>query len=246
MEKILAHATEADSEIAAGSREPSPVTGEGRRLGDSSHNGSSSAYPVGRVHLVGDGGSLLSPNQDRHQETGSLQKSIETVSNSNDDLPSYSEYEPTAHAIPIPTPSPPIPVGDEGVDMDYEPGGYGQWAMVREQSWGFNQLPAQSMQPPNSDVDDMFGAERNSSNDSTRVEGNAGSVASDEGFQDTPMFSDANQDEGNVRSMRESAPAPDFVPAVAVTQDVDDEDDLPVAELHAGDDGDLTFTNVDK
>jgi len=93
------------------------------------------------------------------------------------------------------------------------------------------------MQPPNSDVDDMFGAERNSSNDSTRVEGNAGSVASDEGFQDTPMFSDANQDEGNVRSMRESAPAPDFVPAVAVTQDVDDEDDLPVAELHAGDDG---------
>ena len=213
------------------------MAGEGRRLGDSSHNGLSSAYPAGRVHLVGDGGSLLNPSHGPHHETveaGSLQKSIETPttlrnSHDNEELPTYSTVYDLGTgqttSFPLDLVSPATPVTDEGVEMNYDD----QWGMVQEQGWSFNHLNNQ--QPPNSDADDMFGADRNSvgSNDSTRVEGNAGSVNSDEGYQDTPMFSDANvQDDAHVRSMRESAPAPDYVP---VTQEADDDEDLPVVEI---------------
>ena len=239
IEQMLAQVTEADSEAPAGSRDVSPMAGEGRRLGDSSHNGSSSAYQAGRVHLVGDGGSEhLSPNQDRLQGTqaGSLQKSIETTQQCHDeDLPAYSvEYELSGgqmQTMPKDSLSPPTP--DEAVDMDYDDAAtyHQQWGVVNEQSWSFNQLPNQSAQPPNS-VDDMLADNRSvGSNDSTRVEGNAGSDI-DEGYQDTPMFSDTPQDDTQMRSMRESAPPPtEFVP-VKVSQE-DDDDDLPVHEIPA-------------
>ena len=236
---MLAQAAEADSEEQAGSRDPSPVAGEGRRLGDSSHNGSSSAYQVDRAHLVGDGGSAhhnQSLGQLQGTRPGSLLKSIETTQQSNDDeeLPAYAEYELSSGQMgPMPKDSLSPPTPDEAVDMDYdaETSYQQQWGMIKEPTWSFQDVPIQSAQHPNSDVDDMF-AERRSigSNDSTRVEGNPGSDV-DEGYQDTPMFSDAPQDDTQMRSMRESAPPPvEYVP-VKVTQEIDDDDDMPVIEI---------------
>jgi hypothetical protein len=248
LEKILATAAEADSDEPAGSREPSPVAGEGRRLGDSSHNGSSSAYPVGRAHLVGDGGSLHIPNQGPRHGPESLQRSIETQRNSNDDLPTYSvEYSfdgGTMQTLPKDSMSPPTPPNeneDEAVDMDFDGATYtAQWGMVErgmvEQGWSFSNLQNQSAQPPNSDADEMFGdADRNSSNDSTKVEGNAGSEVSDEGYEDTPMFSDANVADDANRGMRESAPPPmedgPHAVNVEVMADGEDDEELPVVEI---------------
>jgi hypothetical protein len=127
-------------------------------------------------------------------------------------------------------------VEDPAIDMDYDQqGGYTeQWGMV-EQGWSFSQLNNnQATQPPNSAADDMFG-ERASmgSNDSTRVEGNVGSDV-DEGFEeDNPIFSDAHQEDVQMRTFRESAPAPDYddLPSVTVSQELDDDEELPVMEI---------------
>jgi hypothetical protein len=238
---------EADSEHEAGSREPSPRAGEGRRLGDSSHIGSSSAYQAGRAHLVGDGGSgLASLSPDQHHGTqggSSLRRSIEIQETEADEgLPGYSvedtvDYELSGGRMRSVVRSSPG-MNDEGVDMDYDgPDTYqSQWGMVQQPpTWGFEQLGGQAgHQPPNSDADDMF-ADKGSvgSNDSTRVEGNTGSDV-DEGFQDTPMWSDANTQDGTgMRSMRESAPPPmDRVTEVKVTaQEADDDDDFPIVEI---------------
>ncbi len=235
---MLAQAVEADSEEPAGSRDPSPVAGEGRRLDDSSHIGSSSAYPVDRAHLVGDGGSAhhnQSQGQLRGTRPESLLRSIETIQQSNDEeeLPAYAEHELSGGQMQPASKncsSPAIP--DEAVDMEYDDGAsyQQQWGMIREPSWGFNHLSNQSAPHPNSDVEDMFADKSVRSNDSTRVEGNAESDV-DEGYQDTPMFSDAPQDDTQMRSMRESAPPPtEFVP-VKVSQEMSDDEDLPVHEI---------------
>lgn len=233
---MLAQATDADSEGPPGSRDPSPVAGEGRRLGDSSHNGSSSAYQVDRAHLVGDGGSahpIQSQGQLQGTRPGSLLKSIENTQQSNDDeeLPSYAEYDLSGGQMIGPMPQGP-PTPDEAVDMDYDAENtyQQQWGMV-EPSWSFQHLPNQYAQHPNSDNEDMFADNKSiGSNDSTRVEGNPGSDV-DEGYQDTPMFSDAPQDDTQMRSVRESAPPPaEYVP-VEIRHDMDDDDDMPVVEI---------------
>jgi hypothetical protein len=239
LQQLLENA-EADSEMPAGSRDPSPVAGEGRRLGDFSQNLNGSSSASGRGHLVGDGGSgLIGPSLGPHRETvhqggSSLRNSIETPE--NDDPPIYA-YEDTAMmSVPKDSLSPATPeVEDQAIDMDYDQqGSYtDQWGMV-EPGWSFNRLNNQAAQPPNSDADDMF-AERASmgSNDSTRVEGNVGSDV-DEGFEeDNPIFSDAHQEDIEMRTFRESAPAPDYddLPAVTVSQELDDDDELPVVEI---------------
>ncbi|KAK5946705.1 hypothetical protein PMZ80_000848 [Knufia obscura] len=93
LEQIL---TEAGSDETMNSRDASP-SGEGRRLGGSSHNGSSSAF--GQPHHVGDGGSannqqkMKGLSQDQEQDGHMIFHGPEIPSNlsSSDALPSYGD-----------------------------------------------------------------------------------------------------------------------------------------------------------
>ena len=211
LEEILdaSNDAEADSDMPENSRDSSPVTGEGRRLGDSSHSGLSSAFAVGQAHRVGVGGSAMeedSQDQDLLAGNGSRPKLMGPVM-SGDDLPAYPE--------------------DEAVSMDYPVLGPG---------WGFDRLG--QTQAPAPSEDGMFG-DKGSSNDSTRVEGDAGSpVHSLLELDETPIYSEGlTGDEFASRNLRESAPPPQ-IPGMMD----DGDDDPPVVELRANPDNDeLTF-----
>lgn len=214
---------EADSENPQASREPSPVTGEGRRLGDFSHNGSSSALTAGQGHRVGVVGSAMeeeNQNQDLQAETASLPRLIGPTI--NDELPSYSEHEM-------------LDDGDEGVDLAYGPNPIHHLPWTGG-NWSFENINTQTRIAVPSE-DGMFGDSR-SSNDSTRVEGGIGSshhsltAMDDLDEVDNPIYSEPvmNEDYGN-RSMRESAPPPEIPGMNDMTNE--DEDDLPVMELKA-------------
>ena len=232
--------------MAQDSRDASPVTGEGRRLDDSSHNGLSSALQVGRGHRVGagPGGSALGGSQ----QTRGLLAATESpptsmvglVANSggDDTLPDYTESA--------------IDDTDEGIaDMTSA-----SFAWDPPESWSFKGLK----QPVNSEDGELF-PERRSSNDSTRVEGgNASpshSFGSEEGSihhhaddSDPPLYSSQagpimhHEDFVQGRGARESAPPPDEVsmemgsgrgmsmPMDMKMEDEDDDDPL-VMELQA-------------
>ena len=239
---MLVH--EPESEFApTTSRETSPHhasgSGEGQRLGDSSHNGSSSAYQVGQAHLVGDGGedTVASRDQSLEMTAGGARRSIEAnqqMNDRDDDLP-----PPYGEVLP-----------DEGVSMDYDTDANTQPVWEVDPGWGWDHLEKTGggggimrMVPPNSE--NRFGdKEETGSNDSTRVEG------SDVEVDDAPVWSDGV----SARGMRESAPPPQQVDTEMVsipiirTEEVDDEDDeeLPVAELHAGEDGVVDVRHVPK
>ena len=231
----LSNNAEADSEMPQGSRDPSPVSGEDRRLGDSSHNGLSSAFTVGQGHRVGAGGSAL---EEENQSRGLLAGAdspprLIGPAISEEVLPGYGEATADDH---------PMIMHDEGVDIDYAPANSGYpWETSGQPTWGFGRLGTQGM-TVNSEEDAMFD-DKGSSNDSTRVEGNAGSPAQSlmGEMEDLgePIYSEpVTGDEYGNRSMRESAPPPE-----APGANDDDEDELPVMELQAdpAHDGELTF-----
>ncbi|EXJ89204.1 hypothetical protein A1O3_02270 [Capronia epimyces CBS 606.96] len=219
--------TEADSEVPAESPDSSPVTGEGRRLGDSSHNGLSSAYTAGQGHRVGAGGSAA--------EEGSQDQ----------DLLVGDESPPRLLGPPADDELPPYQVAltdDEGVVMEEN-------VPLWQQTWGFDGLASGSRVPAPSEDGGMFG-DKDSSNDSTRVEGNVGSPAHSlldldvaEDMND-PIYSEpiTHEDYGR-RIVRESAPPPE-VPDMMN----DDEDDPPVMELQAdpANNDELVFNPVTK
>lgn len=135
-------------------------------------------------------------------------------------------------------------VADEG----YHEGDESQYGPTwgNHPGWGFELLNSQGQQPHNSDNDEeMFGD--TASQDSTRVAGGGSAAAED----DEPMFSDApiigpdEESESRLRSIRESAPPPDLVINPPMYGEDDDDEELPVAELHPGDDGkmDVSYTN---
>ena len=217
----------ADSELPQDSRDSSPVTGEDRRLGDSSHNGLSSAFTVVHGHRVGVGGSAVEEeNQAQDLLVGHESPSKLMGQTANDALPGY--HDATTE--------------DEGVGgMDFN------WP---SQSWGFNRLPMAAQRAPAPSEDGMFG-DKGSSNDSTRVEGNAASPPrslpdmddlDNDGLTDPPIYSEPimHDDYGN-RSTRESAPPPQFSGMVT-----DDDNDPPVMELQAdpANNDELTFSQV--
>lgn len=218
----------ADSEVPQDSRDSSPVTGEGQRLGDSSHNGLSSAFTVGHGHRVGVGGSAV---EEENQPRGLL---------AGPESPSKL-MEQTTHEEPLPGYSDAV-AEDEGVGgMEFT------WS---QEPWGFNRM--QQRAPAPSEEEGMF-EDRGSSNDSTRVEGHAASPANslpplEDAENDDPtdpqIYSEhiVNEDYGN-RSMRESAPPPQFAEMVQ-----DDDNDPPVVELQAdpANDGELIFSPVAK
>lgn len=194
MEEILdaQNDAEADSEMPETSRDSSPVTGEGRRLGDSSHSGLSSAFAVGQVHHVGvDGSAMDEDNQDQDllADNASQSRMIGPIL-PGDELPGYPE--------------------DEGVSMEYP---------FSQPSWSFDRIG--QTQAPAPSEDGMFG-DKGSSNDSTRVEGDTGSPApSLPALDEEPIFSEPISGEDfSSRATRESAPPPE-IPGV-MDDDEDD------------------------
>lgn len=208
---MLAEA-EAEEQMA-GSRDASP-SGEGRRLDDSSHNGSSSAFPAVQGHRVGDGGLAVLRNREipQDQDLGNPSR----MSEIHDDLPTYDQATTGADDDML---------LDETVSM-----GPTSDIWNREPGWGWGNLAMEGIAGHNSsDVDA----------ESTRGEGisrtsSLGDVS--ESFIHSEDVGDYQQ-----RSMRESAPAPD-VPAVSIEPANNDDDDLPVAELRADDNtGEMQF-----
>ena len=104
---------EADSEVQSDSREPSPPAGEGRRLGGSSHNGSSSAFAPDQARRVGDGGLQTE------------QKMLHEVPLTDDGLPSYTDSGRDEMISP-----PPSEMIADSVEAWTETGD--PWAMVTE------------------------------------------------------------------------------------------------------------------
>jgi ubiquitin carboxyl-terminal hydrolase 4/11 len=245
--------TNADSEAAQAnpSREPSPHSGEGRRLGDSSHNGSSSAFAAGQTHRVGDGGPATTKITNMRwttgapQEDGSPLKSVETT-NDDDSLPPYSETEPDPGGM--------MQHFSRNMSEGFEIDGptYGPHAPWHDSSaWSFGNVKPQGPAPsPDLDAtvddEDLF-----QDSASTKVEdgdddsgrGSPIDWPASDGEIDSGVLDLMDTSGGGGRCMRESAPPPDGMdvdvkerPIIMVTPDPiadDDEDELPIAELHA-------------
>jgi ubiquitin carboxyl-terminal hydrolase 4/11/15 len=240
----------ADSEDAQqqGSRDPSPQSGEGRRLGDSSHNGSSSAFRAGQAHRVGDGGSAITKSVTTRGMTGVLLedgsplKSVEQTSNDDEELPGYRSPSPNGLSQHFTRNMSEGYEHDEGIDtsMDSAPV-YGPTAPWHSTGWAFSHLKQHRASPdPDAIDEDLF-----HDTASTKVEGGEGSGAgslvdwsASEGELD-PGVRDLVDFQAHGRGMRESAPPPDAmevdedVPHFVVPPDVpgDDDEDLEVAEL---------------
>ena len=179
---------------------------------------------------MGDGGEdkVASRDQSLEMTAGGALRSIEASQNEpDDDLPP--------------------PYGDdEAVSMEYDADANTQPVWEAEPGWSFDHLQMTGggggimrMVPPNSE-NRFDEKEETGSNDSTRVEG------SDVEVDDAPVWSDGV----SARGMRESAPPPQVdtemvsIPIIR-TEEVDDEDEeLPVAELHAGEDGAMDVKHV--
>ena len=258
LEKILdvINTPPADSNSQPPSRDASP-SGEGRRLGDSSHNGSSSAFAAGQTHRVGDGGPAITKTMKSRgltgvpPEDGGPLKSVEMTSNEDDELPGYTPagYDPSGVEQHF---SRNMSDGfdhndDSGVDTDGPT--YGPPAPWHRNNWSFNTMGTQmAAAPPGSPDPDAGDEDIFQDSASTKVEGGDDSdvheswPASDDEM-DSHVHGLMNTSGGARRSTRESAPPPDSMDVDSAEQPVhivppvgDDEDeDLPVVELHAGD-----------
>jgi ubiquitin carboxyl-terminal hydrolase 4/11/15 len=231
----------ADSESRPTSRDASP-SGEGPRLGDSSHNGSSGAFTAaGQVRHVGDGGSAPMQIPGAYHEVESLERSSVQVDD-NEILPGYEDMQMIGPQQL--QPSHMDLDGDEGIDVsfpvnvpwDYPPG------------WGFDALtsgraaPSQMTAVPpgsldfNQDADIEEGLFGNGDGASMKAEGGDGSSAGNMSDPDETMKSVEDFDESAAsplirRSERESAPPPHVIGGD------EEEDELPVVELRVDDDG---------
>jgi ubiquitin carboxyl-terminal hydrolase 4/11 len=236
----------ADPDSRPTSRDASP-SGEGPRLGDSSHNGSSSAFTAtGQVRHVGDGGPAPMQIPGAYQEDESLGRS-----NVQDDdvLP---DYEETRFIGPRQLQSSHMELdGDEAIDVSYPIPGHQTPPWDDPPSWDFNGFgsgraaPSQMTAVPrvphgsldfNQDADaeeDLF---ENGDGASMRAEGGDGSSAGNiSDLDDERMKSHDGHDESVVsplinRSERESAPPPHMI------QGDEEEDELQVVELRVDDD----------
>ena len=251
--KILEAAnTTADSEEAQvpASREPSPQSGEGRRLGDSSHNGSSSAFAAGQTHRVGDGGPAVTKTMKSKGMTGVLLedgsplKSVETTNN-DEELPRYSRRGSDPGGMEQHF-SRNMGDGFEREDSGIEADGPTYGPPWQGGGWSFNGIVNQmAVAPPGSPDPDAADEDLFQDSNSTKVEDGDDSGphspwdASDEDLD--PQVHELMDTSGMVggRGMRESAPPPDGMDVDATEQPVhivsalgdDDDEDLPVVEL---------------
>ena len=229
----------ADSESRPTSRDASP-SGEGPRLGDSSHNGSSGAFTAaGQVRHVGDGGSAPMQIPGAYQEDENLERSNGQVDD-NDILPGYEDTQMIG-------PQQLQPSGmdvdrDEAIDVSYPMPGHqtSPWDYVP--AWGFNALDSgraalsqMTAVPPgsldfNQDADPEDALFGNGDGASMKAEGGNGSSAGNISDPDESMRLVEDFDESAARpligrSERESAPPPQVIGGD------EEEEDLPVAEL---------------
>jgi ubiquitin carboxyl-terminal hydrolase 4/11/15 len=242
--------TTADSEEAQqhGSRDPSPRSGEGRRLGDSSHNGSSSAFRAGQAHRVGDGGSAITRTVTTRGMTGVLLedgsplKSVEQTNEDDGELPSYTSSSPNGMSQHFTRNMSEGYEHDEGIDTSMDSGPvYGPTAPWHSASWGFSHLKQPHASPdPDVPDEDLF-----HDTASTKVEGGDDSGArSPIDWPGTDEEIDGNVCDlvdfsGHGRGMRESAPPPDGMdldeklPHFVVSAEAlgEEDEDLEVAEL---------------
>jgi ubiquitin carboxyl-terminal hydrolase 4/11/15 len=231
----------ADSDSRPTSRDASP-SGEGPRLGDSSHNGSSSAFTTAdQVRHVGDGGSAPMQIPGAYHVDESLGRP-----NVQDDevLPGYEE---TQFIGPQQLqPSHMDLDRDEAIDVSYPMHGHQTPPWEDVPGWGFHELgsgraaPSQMIAVPPGSVDfnqdadadeDLF---ENADGASTKVEGGDGSSAGNISDIDERMKSLDEPDVSAVsplirRNERESAPPPHMI------EGDDEEDELPVVELRVDD-----------
>lgn len=218
IEEIL---READSDDIGGSRSGSP-SGEGQRLGDSSHNGWSSAS-VGQAHRVGDGGSanqqkMREIHQD--QEEGGLSIYRGHPSSSSEAPPSYEETEML------------LGNSNENKSMVLQ-GSEPPWVI---QDWSFvggNHIGA----PPSSNVDEHDFA-RSGSRTSDTSAANASSTGGQQGGSDAGNMSDIVDDiahsfeepqQPDLRATRESAPPPEI--HIPLPTGDEDDDEIEVQDL---------------
>lgn len=222
-EQLTTSASQPSSQSQAASRTSSPA-GEGKRLDDSSRNGSSSAFNgVGAVHQLGDGGSAI-------VATGQRRTGVD------DELPCYSENNVDASAHPT-LESMEVDDVDEGIaDMN---GTTFNLAQGTNQQWSFSNLSNHGddtsiltqrvAAPPGSegDTEDLF------DDDSTK----ANNSPSDDGRTRLADFVD---DDGTISGAfgpfpPGSSPVPDIPPPM---EDFDEE--LAVAEVRLTDGEDTT------
>ena len=235
---------QADSSLPAdsyGSRDGSP-SGEGRRLGDSSHNGSSSAFTAaGLAHHVGDGGAAS--NQIRQRTPGAYPEDdfqVTRIENDNfgpdDLLPSYEEQQQEHDSFIGPLRHDNMEVDeDEGVDMTtLQP-----WNDTP--GWGFSvnrTLPTSQQMaiPPNSVNDFSQDQDEDLFADDDRA-----STKAEDGDGSSVAGSDPDLRMGDFHDAEEPATAPSFVdhrgaresapPPLAIPQADEEEDDLPIYEI---------------
>ena len=238
--------TEVESEEISNSREASP-SGEGQRLGDSSHNGSSSAS-AGQAHHVGGGGLAvgqqkqkmrgLSRHQEGEQESHSM---YHELSSSGAQPPDYGDRDNDMLLQPE---------HDEGIGMQYGPPN-------SDQSWSFDGIANHWHAPPSSNVDETeendtgvfsrFGR-RNSNVSAANASSTAGLGGSDRGNasdddeielpnDDAMTFQQEQRFTG--QRNRESAPPPEVsTQVITIPLDTgDEEEELEVQELRIDSEG---------
>ncbi|RMZ75490.1 hypothetical protein DV737_g5280, partial [Chaetothyriales sp. CBS 132003] len=200
-----------------------------------------------RPHPVGGGGPASlptsrlrgpTPDGDRRSRRQSLENDEVDVDGLGPHLPDYTEATSGAG-----------PLDDEGLGaMDYEQDHEKNHDQVQrygpvEQSWDWGNIKRPHN---NSEVDDdVFRADRNSSNSSTKAASRGTSVNESMAEQDDiARFSD----DIGTRSMRESAPPPgDDYDTIALDPMIEDDDgELPVVELRTDSSGDVQITEVPK
>ncbi|KAL4920100.1 hypothetical protein BDW62DRAFT_177609 [Aspergillus aurantiobrunneus] len=211
--KILEEITESstrpvsESDSQGESRGPSP-SGEGRRLGGSSHNGSSSALAgVGAAHQLGDGGLRIGPQKSRDEDNPPEYS----------DSPAYGERS----------------IGGTGMNYhdDYGSGALGNpFRVSNPPSWSFNRVTdahglSQMTELPGSlsdndllDDDDGDSNKAVGGDDISDSDMRMASLTDSPPFQG-PVFPGTPLEESTLTEL----PQPDA-----------DDDELPVVELHVG------------
>lgn len=217
-EQLITSASQPSSQSQPASRTSSPA-GEGKRLDDSSRNGSSSAFiGVGAIHQLGDGGSAVAGMTQRR--TGV-----------DDDLPGYSENSADT-LVRSTLESMEVDDGDEGIaDMN---GTSFNLAQGTHQRWSFSNLsnPGDVTQrvpaPPGSedDTEDLFDDDSIKANNSP----------SDDGRRLAEFVDDDGTTSGAFGPFPPgSSPVPDIPPPI---EDFDEE--LAVAEVRLTDVEEMT------
>jgi hypothetical protein len=210
----------ADPNSRPTSRDGSP-SGEGPRLGDSSHNGSSGAFTAaGQVRHVGDGGSAPMQIPGAYHADESLGRR-----NGQDDdmLPGYDDA-PFIGPQPL-EPSQMDVDGDEGIDVSFPTHGHQTPPWVDSPAWSFSALssgraaPSQMLAVPpgsldfNHDTDADEALFENGDGISNKADdGDGGSTGHmsdvDEGMKPIEESGESAVDALTRRSERESAPPP--------------------------------------